>query len=262
MEIPIPGGKYIVSLYRHLFEKKTIRWTDALICTTNSYAATSRATWDMTVDVIPNAVDVDYFRPDIDGSKMRERHGLQDKTIVMFVGRIVHHKGIETLILSANNSDDSVHYIIVGQGEDKERLERMAAEVNPDRFIFTGPVPRDELPEYYAAADMLVLPSLSRLEAFGIVGLESMASAKPVILSKIPGVSEVIDSGQEGMIFESSSALDLGEKIMQLHSDPDLRQKMGERGRARVLQDYSMRAVAKKVEAVFERVLDKKGGSS
>ena len=258
MEIPIPGGKYIVSIYRHLLERWTIRWSDALICTTNSYAATSRTTWDRTVDVIPNAVDVQFFKPDTDGSKMRERHGLQEKTIVMFVGRIVHHKGIETFILSANHTEDSIHYLIVGQGEDTDRLKRMANEVDPTRFTFTGPVPRNELPEYYAAADMLILPSLSRLEAFGIVGLESMASGKPVILSRIPGVSEVITSEEEGMIFDPSNATDLGEKITELHSRPGLRREMGKRGRDRVLRDYSMRSVAQKVEAVFERVIREK----
>lgn len=258
MEIPIPGGKYIVSLYRILFEKRTIRYSDSLICTTQSYAATSRATWYKEVEVIPNAVDVEFFRPDIDGARIKERHGFQGKTVVMFVGRIVHHKGIETFILSAKHTDEDVHYIIVGEGEDKERLERMAKEVDPGRIIFTGAVPRNELPEYYAAAEMLVLPSLSRLEAFGIVGLESMASGKPVILSRMPGVGEVIDQDQEGVIFEPSNAADLGKKIMDLHSQPELRETMGLRGRERVLRDYSMRGVAKKVEDVYTRVTEEK----
>ena len=261
MEIPIPMGKYVVSLYRFLYEKKTIKWTDALICTTKSYAATSRSTWDRTVDVIPNAVDVQFFNPDIDGSKIRERHGLQGKTIVMFVGRIVHHKGIETLLLSANHTKDPVHYLIVGSGEDTDRLRRMSEEVDKDRITFTGPVPRNELPEYYGAADMLILPSLSRLEAFGIVGLEAMASAKPVILSRIPGVSEVIDHDQEGMIFDASDAEDLGQKIMKFHENPELRKTMGERGRKRVLNEYSMRKVAEKVEKVYHRILKDKGGT-
>lgn len=260
MEIPIAGGKYIVSLYRILFEKKTIRWSDALICTTQSYAATSRSTWDRSFDVIPNAVDIDFFRPGIDGTRIRERHHLQGKTIVMFVGRIVHHKGIESLIMSAKHTDDPIRYLIVGDGEDKERLMRMAREVDEERITFTGPVPREELLEYYAAADMLILPSLSRLEAFGIVGLEAMASGKPVVLSRIPGVSEVIDAEQEGVIFEPSDAVDLGKKIMYLHSQPKLRNSMGKRGRKRVLKDYSMAAVAKKVENLYHRVLEKSGG--
>jgi len=263
MEIPIPLGKYIVSFYRTLFEKKTIRLSDAIICTTKSYAATSRATWDKTVDVIPNAVDIDYFRPDIDGTHIRERHGLQEKTIVMFVGRIVHHKGIESLILSANHTKNPIHYLIVGEGEDKDRLERMAKEVDQERITFTGPVLRKELCEYYAAADMLILPSLSRLEAFGIVGLEAMASGKPVILARIPGVSEVIDSEQEGVIFEPSDAVDLGEKITYLGNSPELRKAMGKRGRERVITDYSMTSVAKKVEDVYLRVLgDKEQGGN
>ncbi|MCK4613810.1 MAG: glycosyltransferase family 4 protein, partial [Thermoplasmata archaeon] len=254
MEIPMRGGKYIVSLYCYLFERKTIRWSDALICTTHSYAATSRSTWDRDVDVIPNAVDVGFFRPDIDGSMIRKRHGLEDKTVVMFVGRIVHHKGIESLIMSARHTKEPIHYLVVGPGEDRERLERMASELDKERVTFTGPVPRKELPEYYAAADMLVLPSLSRLEAFGIVGLEALASGKPIILSRMPGLREVITPGVEGVYFEPSDAADLGRGIMGLHSSPELRERMGKKGRERVLRDYSMTKVAKEVEKVYQRV--------
>jgi len=262
MEIPIPGGKYLVSLYRYLYEKKTIRWSDAVICTTQSYAATSRSTWDRDVDVIPNAVDIKFFRPDIDGSRIRKQYNLQEKTVVMFLGRIVHHKGIESLIMSANHTTEPIHYLIVGTGDYQKRLERMAREVDPKRITFTGPVARNELPEYYSAADMLILPSLSRLEAFGIVGLEAMASGKTVILSRIPGVSEVIDSEQEGIIFEPSNAADLGKKIMELHEDPERRKRMGMRGRERVLRDYSMTTVAKKIEDVYKRVLETRGEKS
>ncbi len=258
MEIPIPGGKYIVSLYRHLFENKTIRYTDAIICTTSTYAATSRSTWDREVHVIPNAVDVEFFRPDIDGSRIRKKYGLENNTIVMFVGRLVHQKGIESLIMSAIYTKDPIRYLVVGIGDDSVRLKRMAEQVDSDRIIFTGKVPHKELPEYYAAADMLVLPSLSRLEAFGIVGLESMASAKPVILSRMPGLMEVINSGEEGVQFEPSDAKDLADQIKLLHRSPEMRKEMGERGRKRVLRDYSMRKIAKDIEGIFLKVLERK----
>lgn len=255
MEIPIPGGKYIVALYAALFGRKTIRWSDAVICTTGSYAATSRSTWHMKVEVIPNAVDINEFHPDIDGSDIRERLGLGHRTMVLFVGRIVYHKGVETILRSAEHTSEDIHYVIVGEGNDRARLERMAREIDPLRFTFTGAVPREELPRYYAATDIFVLPSLSRLEAFGIVGLESMASGKPVILSTIPGVSEVITPGEEGVLFNSSSSTDLGRKIMHLHHHPEVRRMMGERGRTRVVRDYSMTAIARQVEEVYHRVL-------
>jgi len=258
MEIPVPAGKYIVSLYRLLFERKTTRWASAIICTTNSYAATSRATWDREVDIIPNAVDATHFRPDVSGERVREKYGLKGKTVVLFVGRLVHHKGIETLLRSADYTEEPVHYLIVGKGYEFARLKRMAEEVDRERFIFTGPVSAEELPEFYAASDIFVLPSISRLEAFGIVGLEAMSSGKPVILSNIPGVREVITPGVEGVEFETASAEDMGKRIMELHSDSELRAEMGKRGRERVLRDYSWERVMKDIEALYLRVAKKK----
>jgi len=123
-----------------------------------------------------------------------------------------------------------------------------------DRVIFTGRVSRDDLPSYFAACDVFVLPSVSRLEAFGIVALEAMASGKPVVVSDIPGVREVITDGREGVLADPVNPEDLALKIRALLADDKKRAEMGRAGRATVEKTFSIESVADQVEAVYREV--------
>src|SRR5438445_81827 len=112
-----------------------------------------------------------------------------------------------------------------------------------DRVRFLGRVSEENLPKVYAACDVFVLPSVSRLEAFGIVALEAMATAKPVVVADIPGVREVIDNGKEGLLADPVNPQDLAEKIRWLLADPAARRTMGERGREKVVSSFSIERV-------------------
>ena len=107
----------------------------------------------------------------------------------------------------------------------------------------------------YAACDLFVLPSVSRLEAFGIVALEAMATGKPVVVADIPGVREVIEDGREGLLTDPVNPQDLAEKIRRLVEDPGLRREMGRRGREKVLASFTTEAVADQVLKVYADVL-------
>src|SRR5438093_13296696 len=93
-----------------------------------------------------------------------------------------------------------------------------------DRVRFLGRVSEENLPKVYAACDVFVLPSVSRLEAFGIVALEAMSTGKPVIVADIPGVREIIEDGRDGLLADPVNPRDLAEKIRRLLSDPEARQ--------------------------------------
>ena len=107
---------------------------------------------------------------------------------------------MEYFIESAKYTDPDIKYIIVGSGNFLPKMEKLIEIFGVgDRVILAGEVTNEELTVYHAAADVFVLPSVSRLEAFGIVGLEAMASGTPTVVSNIPGVSEVIEDGREGL---------------------------------------------------------------
>jgi glycosyltransferase involved in cell wall biosynthesis len=256
LDLPRPVGPLVVEAYRRTYGAATLRRTDRVIVTTRTYGATSRSVWRQALRVIPNAVDTTVFSPDVDGSAVRRRHGIrEDVPLVLMVGRMVAHKGIEHLLASARHVPRA-RYVVVGSGPFLPAAKALAESLGVrDRVVFPGHVPRRDLPAYYAACDVFALPSVSRLEAFGIVALEAMATAKPVVVSDIPGVREVIEDGREGLLCDPLNPEDLAAKIRTLLEDETLGREMGARGRRRVLEEFSLDRVVGAVEAVYEEVM-------
>jgi glycosyltransferase involved in cell wall biosynthesis len=257
IEVPSVFGPLIESVYRHTLEYFTIRRANRIIVTTATYAATSRAVWRYNPAVIPNAVELQRYRPENDGSAMRARHGIREgESVVLFVGRMVAQKGIENLVEAAK-SVAYAKFLIVGGGPELESLRRLAGRLGvSDRVIFTDQVSREDLPAYFAACDVFVLPSASRLEAFGIVALEAMASGKPVVVSDIPGVREVITDGKEGLLADPVDPDDLGGKIRILLADDKKREAMGRAGREKVEREFSIEEVVDRIEGVYRQAIE------
>lgn len=253
LELPSLFGRLAVSLYLRWMAPLALRNARKVVATTTSYAATSRMVWNVEVETIPNAVDIQRFRPDQDGSALREKHGLADEPVILFTGRLVPHKGHDTIIDALALIPPPAKLLIIGTGPTHSALEdRVRRRGLEDRVIFTGRVTEEELPLYYAASDLSVLPSVARLEAFGIVGLEAMASGNPVVLSDIPGVREVIEDGKQGYICSPLNPEEWAAAIEKLIEYPVRAQRMGERGRQRVEERFSWERVAEQVEEVLE----------
>jgi glycosyltransferase involved in cell wall biosynthesis len=256
LELPTIIGKITTAIYQKTFSRYTFKRADKIIVHTKTYGATSRTLWKFEEAVIPSAINPERFSIEIDPTEIKNRHGLEGKKIVLFVGRLVYHKGLDYLIDSAKLMPKEVCYIIVGSGDYSDKLRGRAKNRGvEDRVIFTGRVAFDDIPKYFAACDVFVLPSISRLEAFGLVVLEAMASSKPVIVSNIPGVMELVTDDQEGLHAEPMNAEDIAEKIKILLSDPALRKKMGENGRKKVLSEFTWDKVAKQIEEVYKEVI-------
>ncbi|MCI0497746.1 MAG: glycosyltransferase [Thermoplasmata archaeon] len=256
LEIPSCLGPLITGVYRRTLGRSAISKADRLVVTTRSYAATSRYVWRYRPTVVPNTVDIHRFRPDIDGEAVRMREGIGRGKVAMYVGRIVFHKGLEYFIRSAMHTGDDVLHLIIGSGPKTEELKALARRTGvADKVHFRGYVSDEELPQFYAAADVLVLPSVSRLEAFGIVGLEAMASGKPVVLSNIPGVRDVITHGEEGFLADPMDPLDLGRKISSIMEDPVAASEMGRKGRQHVVDKYSLKGVGDILAPLYRDVL-------
>ncbi len=249
-------GNTAVSFYQNYLGKYPLEEADRVISTTESYATTSRTLWDIDVTVIPNAVDIHRFNLQNDGKVIRDKYSPEEEPLALFVGRLVPHKGIGILIRSLTYTDKG-KLLIVGDGPYKKWLVDLVNKLDlNDRVVFVGPVDDYWLPSYYSATDVVVLPSTSRLEAFGIVGLEGMASGKPLILSDIPGVRDVI-SDKEGYIVEPLDPSAIAEALDKIWDAPEMAREMGERGRLRVEELFSWEKVAKDVENVFIDVLAK-----
>ena len=249
-------GNMAVNLYQSFLGKYPLRVADRVISTTNSYATTSRSLWDIDVDVVPNAVDIDRFKPQNKGDFIRYKFVEEEEPLALFVGRLVPHKGIGILIRALEYLQNG-KLLIIGDGPYLNWLKQLTKKLNiEERVVFVGPISDYWLPAYYAATDVVVLPSTSRLEAFGIVGLEAMASGKPLVLSDIPGVRDVISS-DEGFIVEPLDPEAIAHALEKIWDYPENAKQMGLKGRERVVSMFSWEKVSKDVEKIFKEIISK-----
>ena len=259
-ELPSRMGRMVTWIYNRTLLSTTLRRAARIIVYTESYAATSLAIWKYTTVCVPTGLDVSKFGPHVDGSAIRARHRLEDRKVVLFVGRLAEHKGIQTLIEAAPMLPEDTAFVLVGPGEFPRSWSRQMRELGvQDRFLKVGKVPESELPSYYSACDILVLPSVSRLEAFGLVLVEAMASGKPVVASDIPGVRDVIKDGVTGLLAEPFNARDLADKLNAIISDDTRAAEMGRKARLHAEEHYGWNVIGDIIERVYKDVISEKG---
>ncbi len=246
-------GSVLTGLYSTLFLPPTLDRVNRIIAHTRSYASTSRALRGRRLEIVPSAVDVRRFRPDLDGSAVRERLGLTGHRVLAFTGRLVPHKGVDVILRALRDLPADVALLLVGHGPRLADLQALARRLGVEgRVRFCTSVTDEELPYYLRAADIFVFPSQNRLEGFGLVVAEAMASGLPVIIADMPGVREVIEPGHEGLLVEPLIARDLVSKILELLDDPARRQVMGAAARKRAEERYSLEIVARQLLTVYE----------
>jgi glycosyltransferase involved in cell wall biosynthesis len=257
LDLPRWWGPLAVAVYERTLHRSALRDAALVIATTRGYADTSRALWrvpDAKVEVVPNPVDADRFLPELPRDAARARLGMGEGPLALFVGRLAHHKGIEQFLEAAQHS--GALHAIVGEGPERPRLEALARRLGvATRVRFLGRVRTEDLPWAYAACDVAALPSVSRLEAFGIAALEAMASGRAVVVSDIPGVREVVEHDVSGVVVAPLDARALGEAIGSLARDPARAARMGEQGRKRVEARFATPRVVDRLEQAYARVL-------
>ncbi|MBX8635436.1 MAG: glycosyltransferase family 4 protein [Thermoplasmata archaeon] len=227
-----------------------------IVVTTETYASTSANTWRIAPDIVPVGADTRRFFPNPeDRLRTRRRLGIDGKGIVLFVGRLVRHKGVQYLIEAMKHTGSQTRLMIAGDGEYAPRLKRAARLLSdPSKVTFIGDVPDPVLPSIYRAADVLVVPSTSRLEAFGISAIEAMASGTPVVVSDIPGVREIINDGVQGLRSEPMNPSDMASKINTILENAVLRQAMAEACIVRA-REFSSRVVAERLLEIYRAVV-------
>ncbi|WP_164888437.1 glycosyltransferase family 4 protein [Methanosarcina sp. MSH10X1] len=202
---------------------------------------------------ISNGVDIERFNPNNDGSIIRKKLNIENQKIILFVGALDKphfFKGLEILLESFKEiSNPNYRLIIVGDGELKQNYIEKANKMGIiSQVIFTGRVSSEDLPLYYAASDVTVLPSTTMGEAFGLVLVEAMATSKPVIASNLPGVRSVVDDGKNGFLVIPGNSEDLTSKIKKILDDEELCCKFGKHGRNKVEERYNWINIAKQLE--------------
>lgn len=219
-------------------------------------------------ELVPYGADVKVFHADqAEVTQVRARFGIgPDEPMILAVGRLVYKKGFSFLVQAMRNVfpvDPRARLVIVGDGDLRGELTQQAAILGLDgRVIFVGSVPRPELPAYYAAADVVVVPSVhdaaGNVDGLPNVALEAMAAGKPVIASRVAGLPQVVHEGVNGLLVPEQDSDALASAILALACDPALRLRMGDASCAQIHESLNWDNVAGKFISIYERVRGKR----
>jgi rhamnosyl/mannosyltransferase len=234
--------------------KRGLERADAIIVSSANYMNSSAVLrpYRSKCRVIPFGIDVDKFeRPDeLEVVRLRKQFGSR---IILSVGRLVYYKGFEYLIEAMKSVNG--HLVIAGSGPLEQTLRTHAARCGvADRVTLLTNV--NYVVPLYHAAQLFVLPSIARSEAFGIVQLEAMASGKPVINTKLDsGVPEVSVDGVTGVTVPPADADALRKAINSLLDDESRCTSYGRAARERAREHFTLRAMADQTMRLYDEVM-------
>jgi glycosyltransferase involved in cell wall biosynthesis len=174
---------------------------------------------------------------------------------LLFIGRLVPYKGVDVLLRAMADVDATAW--VIGDGPLRQALESDAARLGvADRVRFLGQLPDAEVVAHLHACDVFVLPSVTHAETFGMVQLEAMTCGKPVVSTNVrSGVPWVNRHEETGIVVEPGDAEGLAAALRRLLNDAALRERMGAAGRARVLGDFTLEAMAASTAALYRDVV-------
>jgi glycosyltransferase involved in cell wall biosynthesis len=235
---------------------RVLRRADCLIASTPNYVETSPYLSHLRdkVAVIPLGIEPGPFlHPSPLAQNIRERHG---GALLLFVGRLRYYKGLDWLIRAMPRIRAKL--LVVGTGPMEAAWRALVSEMGvQDRVVFIGDATDEDLPGYYQACDVFLLPASERSEAYGLVQLEAMAAARPVVCTELgTGTSYINRHGETGLVVPPKSADALVDACNRLLSDEPLRQRMGTRARERVLDEFSAGQMVDRIVSLYQRLLE------
>ena len=195
------------------FDKFFSKYIDYMFAVSSENKKIIENRYKREVYVLHNGVDINIFKPIPEiRKKMREKYNLNNKKVLISVGRIVALKGYQLVIDVLNKLDDKYIYVIIGNGEYLKTLKQQVQKLQLEKkVIFLGEIDNNELVYYLNMADVFIQPTISH-EAFGITLIEAMACNIPVIASYNGGMKDIIDE-DSGLFFEIKNLKDLKDKI-------------------------------------------------
>jgi glycosyltransferase involved in cell wall biosynthesis len=206
--------------------------------------------------VNPNGADPETFNPGVRKKDLRSIHNLNNKMLVGFAGSLYQWHGLETLVgcvKKVTSRNSAVHFIIFGDGYLRNKLEEMAEKDGIANFItFTGLVAKEEMPAHLNVCDMLVSPHRNMADGQTFFGspvkiFEYMAMGKPIVASEVGQLGEILQDGVNALLVPPNDPEKLGEAILKLASNPDLRESLGKKARRDLLAKYTWTHNAKRV---------------
>lgn len=210
---------------------------------------------------IAPGIDTDHFFP-TDASILRRSLGLEDKKVIVSVGRLVHRKGQDYLIQSMPlilHQVPNAHLLLVGQGPYLEHLQKLVKEHGLENSVtFIGRVDYKELPQYLCVGDIFAMPSRSRLkglevEGLGIVYLEASSCGLPVLAGNSGGAPDAVKQSETGLVVNGTDEKQIASAAIELLNNSDSSKKMGLAGRQWIVNNWRWETWSKEFEALLNK---------
>lgn len=221
------------------------------------------------IEVIPNAVDVAKFAsaiPEDELAELKEKFGKKmGDVFIITVARLVGAKRVEDVIRSLPHLPPHVRHFIVGDGEDRKRLEALAKEIGVgSRVIFAGHIGHSELPAYLKISDIFVLPGL--MEGFGNVFIEAFAAGIPVVATPVGGIPDFLfdperdpDIEPTGLFCEVRNSESIAQAVKKYMENPTLTARIVKNAKALVEEKYDWNLIARDMQGRIFEPITKRG---
>jgi len=233
-----------------------------VICCSNYMVSHARWAFGLPEDklvMIPNGVNVEEYakNKNQDLSQFRARFALPEQKIVLFVGRLVYEKGLHVLIKALPKVQEkaNIKCVIVGDGYMEEELSNLVKEMGLEhRVMFIGFVDDETLRNLQGCADVCVAPSL--FEPFGIVALEAMAAERPIVVSDVGGLSEIVMHDATGVKVYPNNPDSLAWGITRVLLDGNYADHLRNNAYKKVQENYNWDKISQRTKTIYETVLE------
>jgi len=247
-------------LHNHTFQRFVFDTADKVIvcnsqdiCIMNSEFGIQRE----KLVVIPPGVNCSRFDPQKVKDKLLQRKGICEDNIILYSGRITTAKGLNFLLYAIPKilrRFEDFKVVICGSGDYKHDLISLAKDLNvSSHVIFMDPVPANSFPSLLASCDVFVLPSLT--ESWGISVAEALSMERPVIATKVRGVTEIVNDKETGLIVEPGDVSALANAITQLLIDRSLAMRLAKEGRKFVKSNFDWSHLTRKFLDLYEKTI-------
>ena len=235
---------------------KNLKKADVILSTSKIMALEAQQYTTQNIDITPFGIDTSLFQP-------KQTPSLFDKNdiIIGTIKSLESVYGIDTLIetfkLLINKFQTTpLKLLIVGDGTKKKDFQQMVSNLDlKDRTIFVGKVPHNEIPRYHNMIDIPVF--LSNSESFGVAVIEASACEKPVVVSNVGGLPEVVEHEKTGLIVPPDNPEAAAKAIEKLILDETLRSKMGQAGREKVIRQYDWKKNIEQMITIYHKTINK-----
>lgn len=239
------------------FLKWSIKKSDKVI-------AISQHTYNEVVDLFNRDVEIIPYGVSLSEKVLTGEKSLAKPRSILFVGRLVERKGVQYLLEAFGRivKDAQVQLVIVGQGPEKEKLQRLAKEKHLNaKITFAGFVDDESLKSYYQNCSVFVLPAITDekgdTEGLGVVLIEALSYKKPVIASKVGGITDIVINDKTGLLVTEKNSEELAMALKRILSDTNLAKRLGEEGFNHVKEKFSWEKIIKRLKKTYEDALKK-----